>query len=175
MGGGARLASILTNLTSARAAAGDTPGALAAGAEALQLHEALDDPRLCAFDHANLASVQSRTADGLAARTHIDRAQALVPRFDAPRLQAWIELSRLLVLCAEQRAEAARQALSALLATGGVSRVARGGGELLDALVELTRDPSTKAQAREAMTAAPDLHGARLLIPSLEAALARSS
>jgi tetratricopeptide (TPR) repeat protein len=175
MGGGARLASILTNLTSAHAAAGDTPEALATGREALQLHEALDDPRLCAFDHANLACVLSRTADVSIARTHIDRAQALVPRFDDPRLQAWIELSHLLVLCAERRAEEAREALSAFLATGGVTRVARGGGELLDALVELARDPNTAPQAREAMASAPNLHGARLLIPSVDAALARSS
>ncbi len=175
MGGGARLASILTNLTSARSAAGDTAGAEAAGEEALQLHEALDDPRLCAFDHANLAGVLSRTPDVAGARMHIDHAQALVPRFDDPRLHAWIELSHLLVLCAEGHGQQARQTLSSFLARGGVARVARGGGELLSALVELARDPSTAPVARDALAAAPDLHGARLLVPALEAALARQA
>jgi DNA-binding winged helix-turn-helix (wHTH) protein/tetratricopeptide (TPR) repeat protein len=173
MGGGARLASILTNLTGARAAAGDAEGALRAGHEALQLHETLGDPRLCAFDHANLAVANSRTSAVSKARVHVDAAMVLTPRFDDPRLRAWIDLAEVLVRCAEGRGSEARAAMSRLLAGGGVARAARGGGELLDALVALAEDPSTHEQARAALRAAPSVHGARLLMPSLQAALAR--
>ena len=63
--------------------------------------------------------------------------------------------------------------LSSLLAGGGLARVAVGGGELLDALVALVEDPSTVPQARALLAAQSSEHGARQLIPSLEAALAR--
>ena len=180
MGGGARLASILTNLTSARAAVGDTAGALRAGQEALQLHETLDDPRMSAFDHANLAMVRSRTSEVAAARAHVGAARGLTHRFDDPRLMAWISLADVLVLCAERRGADARAALSALLAGGGLARVAVGGGELLDALVSLAEVPPSQASSaeerlRELLASPPSEHGARQLIPSLQAALSRRS
>ena len=56
---------------------------------------------------------QSRTDDLAAARTHADAAAALTPRFDDPRLRAWIDLAKLLVLCAEGRGPEARKALLA--------------------------------------------------------------
>ena len=174
-GGGNRLASVLTNLTNARAASGDTPGALDAGREALLLHEALGDPRMMCFDHANLALALSRTAAVSEARSHIDRAADLLARFDDPRLDAWNGLVELLVRCAEGRSSEARAALAGLLVDGRLALVAPGGGELLHALVRLAESSGEEARdaARVAMAGSPESHGARQLLPSLRWALRR--
>lgn len=175
VGGGNRLASVLSNLTNALAASGATARAIAAGREALLLHETLGDPRMVAFDHANLALALTRTTDVAASRVHIDMAQVLQSRFDDPRLHAWIALVELLVLCAEARVPEARGAVAKMLVNGRLTMVARGGGDLLDALIRLADDVGAEAAeyARAAMAACPPHHGARQLLPSVAWALAR--